>query len=431
MTPATPKPSHPGEPSSPPAGTGSQEPRSQPADSQEPGSQLAGAVRIPLPAQPERTRPRRMRAARRRDRRVYLLSHPLLFALLAATRHRPSTRLGRTVLTHSRTAFVDGLTRVPLNRTAEGTTGGAAGTLTGGSLLFDQEGDAHRTTRRSLADHLSADGVSRLRPIWLAVLNQHLTPLSTGGTVDLVSLSADLAGTTAAALLNLDVPGPLLATAARTAAAAAARDHLPGLRRPGAHKAAHRAAANLTTLIISTRTELTAEPGESEGDGAGEDGLAAMLAVAAVNTTVAALPRAVAWCADAGLWSYAESHPEALTAELLRVTAPTPLLPRVAAADGEVAGCPVRVGDRLILVARHAVDAHRRDPSPEDPAPPQVAQLVFGAGTHACPGARLARQQIQDVLAALAKFRPVVVSARVDRHSALPGWSSLIVKPGQ
>jgi cytochrome P450 len=101
----------------------------------------------------------------------------------------------------------------------------------------------------------------------------------------------------------------------------------------------------------------------------------------------------------------------------------------VAAAGGEIApGCPVRPGDRLLLIVRHAVDAHRRDPDPAHPAPARQAQLVFGAGTHACPGARLARRQLADLLTALAPFRPVVVRARADRRSALPGWRSLVMR---
>jgi cytochrome P450 len=157
-----------------------------------------------------------------------------------------------------------------------------------------------------------------------------------------------------------------------------------------------------------------------------------MLAVAAVNTMVSALPRAVAWCADDDLWSAAADPVDrpVLVDELLRVLAPSPLLPRVAAGDGTVAGRPVRRGDRLVLVARHAAHAHRRGPSTVDPAPPKVAQLVFGAGPHACPGARLARAQLADALAAFAAYRPVVVRAAVDRSAALPGWSTVEVRAG-
>ncbi|GIF12137.1 cytochrome P450 [Actinoplanes teichomyceticus] len=394
------------------------------------------------PAEPSGRPARRtgsgMRRARRRDRRVYSFRHPVLFTLLTLTRGRPVRRLGGTVLIHSRDAFRDGLTRIPLDRSAAGTTGGAAGDLTGGGLLFDQDGDEHRGTRRALADALGADGVQRLRPVWTAVLDRRLAPLAGGATIDLVDVAAEMAGATAAALLDLDADPHALAAAARAAAATAAREHLPGIPRPGLRRAARAAAADLTALVASTGA--TGPAARPDGCPAGHpapvaardrvtDGvaLAAMLAVAAINTTVAALPRAAAWCADAGLWRYAETAPDALTSELLRVTAPTPLLPRVAAAPGTAGSCPVRRGDRLILVARHAVDAHRTDPCPADPAPPQIAQLVFGAGTHACPGARLARRQLTDALRALARHRPRVVRARVDRHGALPGWSRLIL----
>jgi cytochrome P450 len=354
-----------------------------------------------------------MSRARRRDRRVYLSGHPVLFTLLAATRRRPARRLGGTVLAHSEAAVRDGLTRVPLDRNAPGTTGGAAGDLTGGELLFNQDGDGHRGSRRGLA--LGADAVRRLRPVWTAVLDRRLAPLAAGERIELVDVTAELAGATAAALLGVDADPLTLASAARAAAAAAAREHLPGVPRPSARRAARAATARLTDLLASHE----------------DAALAAMLAVAAVTTTVAALPRAAAWCADAGLWSFAGTAPDALTSELLRVIAPAPLLPRVAAAAGSVDGCPVRRGDRLILVARHAVGAHRTDPCPADPAPPHVAQLVFGAGPHACPGARLARHQLSDALRALAVHRPRVVSARADRRSALPGWSRLVLAPAR
>ncbi|WP_307804257.1 cytochrome P450 [Micromonospora echinofusca] len=352
---------------------------------------------------------------RRRDRRVYLGSHPVLFALLAATRRWPVRRWGRTVLVHGTQAYQDTLTRVPLDRRAGTTTGGTAQRLGGSRLLFDEDGAGHRDSRRALVDTLGSAGVARLRPVWTAVLAERLAPLATGGTVDLVRVAAELAGATTVALLGSTADPVGLAAAARRVAATAAAEQLPGLRRPGQRRAARAAAGELTALL---------------GVPADEVGRAAMLAVAAVNTTVAAIPRCVAWCADDRLWNAADTDDsrEVLVNELLRVTAPSPLLPRVAAAEGSADGCPVRAGDRLLLVARHAAQAHRQGPDCAAPAPPKVAQLVFGAGGHACPGARLARVQLADTLAALAPYRPVVVRSRVDRRAGLPGWAELTVR---
>jgi len=351
-------------------------------------------------------------SARSRDRRVYLRSHPVLFALLAATRRRHPLRLGGTILVHEQAAYVDALTRIPLDRTAEGTTGGAAGRLTGADLLFDQQGDDHRRARRSTAELFAAAGVARIRPVWRSVLAERLAPLAAGAPIDLVPIAAELAGATTAALLEIDVDPVELARAALAAAATATRAHLPGPGRRRAGPEAQVAAARLSAL---------ARPGGGAGTG-----FATMIAVAAVNTTVAALPRAAAWAADADLWAYADR--QSLADELLRVTAPAPLLPRVAAGPGLAGRCPVRPGDRLLLSARHAVDAHRRDPDPAAPAPAQVAQLVFGAGPHACPGARLARTQLADLLAALAPHRPRVLRARADPRAALPSWRSLVIQ---
>ncbi|MFF2951028.1 cytochrome P450 [Kitasatospora sp. NPDC057965] len=342
--------------------------------------------------------------ARRRDRRVYLRSHPLLFALLAATRRRPVARLGRTVLVHGAEAYREALTRIPLDRTAPGTTGGAAAELAHGGVLFDQEGADHRSARRELAAALDASAVERLRPHWQAVLAARVPALVTGD-LELVALARELAGVTAAGLTGASGCPHTLARAATEAAAATARDHLPGPRPRAAARTAAVRAAELAALLPAPRD--------------------AMVAVAAVNTTVAALPRAAAWCADAGLWpSVDAAGAPALAAELLRLTAPSPLLPRVAAADAELAGRTVRGGDRLILVARHAAGAHRRGPSPG----PAATQAVFGAGPHACPGAGVARALLADLLLALAPYAPVVTAARADRRAALPGWAVLTVR---
>ncbi|MGW5352586.1 cytochrome P450 [Streptomyces sp. NPDC004031] len=353
-------------------------------------------------------------AARRFDRRVYGRAHPVLFALLAGVRRREVVRLGRTVVVNGAGPYREALTRIPLDRAAAGTTGGAVRELGSGGGLFDEEGGEHRGSRRAVAEGLGAAGTERLRPVWRAVLDRRIAPLGAGRDVDLVPLARELAGATVCALLGVTAPPEAVAEAASAAAAAAVRAELPGPRRPFAARRAAEAAKELASLV-------------------GTGGLPGVLAVAGVNTTVAAVPRAAAWCARAGWWGYAADADSraALVGELLRVTAPSPVLPRVAAADAELGGCPVRRGDRLVLVARHAVRAHRTPPDVRHPAPPALAHLVFGAGSHACPGARLAREQLDDVLAALAPYHPVVVRARVDRRAALPGWRTLVVRAGR
>jgi cytochrome P450 len=350
--------------------------------------------------------------ARRRDRRVYLRSHPVLFGVAFALRRRPVVRLWRTVLVNGAGEYREALTGLSLDRTAPRSTGGRVRSLGAGDFLFDQDGDAHRRARRDLVELLGAGQIERLRPIWCATLDRRLAPLAAGESVDVVAVAAEVAGATAAALLGVSIDPMVLAAVAAQAASHAVRSELPGPVWPGQGRAALSAARQLAALL----------------DGATVDiGMAGMLAVAAVNTTVAALPRAAAWCADADLWSYASdpSSLPVLAGELLRVIAPSPLLPRVAASAGKIRKCPVRAGDRLILFARHAAGAHAADPDPSAPSPARVAQLVFGAGSHACPGASLARLQMQDFLGRLAPHRPKVTRARASRRAALPAWSSL------
>lgn len=363
-----------------------------------------------------------MKAARR-DRQVYLRSHPVLFALLAVTRGRPVVRLGRRTLVHGEAEVREVLTAVPLDRTSPLTTGGAV-RRHGGGALFDETGDAHRGARRAVAADLDARGVAALRPVWTSVLDDATARLSHGEEVDVAVLADDVSGRTVAALLDRpDLDGDAcrrLAAAARALAAAEVDAGLPGPRAVVARVIGRSRHASVDRAVGDLGAILGEQP----------DARSAMLAVAAVATTRAALPRAVAWTADEGLWDTAVDAAlrPALVAELLRVVAPTPVLPRVPAVDAVVGGCPLTRGRQVLLVARHAVGAHRDGPDPSRAAPAATAQLVFGAGPHACPGAGLARAQLADVLAALAPLRPVVTRARADRRAALPAWGELRIR---
>jgi cytochrome P450 len=346
--------------------------------------------------------------ARSRDRRVYIASHPVLFALLAAVRRKPLQRLGSRVVVSGYDEVRAVLTDVPLDRTAARTTGGAIHKHEGEGALFDESGDEHRASRRSLAARLDSRGVAALRPVWTPVLDDAVALLRAGGELDLCRLADEVSGRTTAALLDLDLaPGrhTELARAARRTASAAAAAELPSWRR------------------TPYRDHL------ADAFGGRVDPLGKMLALAAVTTTYAAIPRAVAWVADEDWWDDCrdDARRRVLVGELLRVLAPTPLLPRVAARPATVGGHRVTPDDQLLLMFRHAVDAHRRDPSVADPAPAAVGNLVFGAGPHACPGAGLARAQLDDVLAALGAVGPRVLRARPDRRAALPAWRECVV----
>jgi cytochrome P450 len=346
--------------------------------------------------------------ARTRDRQVYTASHPILFRLLSRTSSRPVRRVGSRVVVNGHDEARAVLTKVPLNRTDDRTTGGAIRKHEGEGALFDESGEGHRASRRSLAERLDSGGILELKRHYRPPIDDATDLLRAGEEVDVCELADAVSGRTVAALLDLDLTSSEcveLARAARLTASSAAAAELPSWRR------------------ARYRDHL------ADAFGGRVDPLGKMLALATVTTTYATLPRAVAWVADEGWWATCRDDAllPVLVDELLRVLAPTPLLPRVAAAEAEVGGVRVTPDDQLLLVVRHAVDAHRRDPSVTDPAPRAVSNLVFGAGRHACPGAGLARAQLSDTLGALALQPSRVVRAVPDRRAALPAWRELVV----
>ena len=372
--------------------------------------------------------PVRLRRAAVRDLAVYA-SHPFAFAALAGTSRLPQLRLGTTVIVHDRERYAEALTGIPLDRLATGTTGGQLAAALGvekGLMFTDADS---RASRRTSAAHLSSRQVAALAPAWQPLLRQAAGSLAGGGSLDVAALARRLGGVTANAVLGISADPDLLADLVLAAAAHATRTEMrPAwvnhvLRR----EAVPPQARELAALMRPTGPGWLADAAQAGASAAEVAALGVTIALATVATTAAALPRAVAWCADAGLWDALPEHAGPLTAELLRVTAPSGVLPRVTAADAELGGCPVRAGTRLVLVARSAARQGRPFPDPACPAPAAQAQLVFGAGAHACPGARLARAQMAEVLTVLAAHRPRVVSARPAYRSALPSWQRLVV----
>ncbi len=369
----------------------------------------------------------RLRRAAARDLGVYA-SHPVAFAALTATSRLPLLRLRGTVVVHDQSHYTQALTRIPMDRLAAGSTGGQLAAALGvqEGLMFT---DVSRTARRSSAGHLSSRQVAGLAPSWRPLLRGAAAALGAGDSVDVAVLARRLGGTTAMAVLGISADPERLADLVLAAAAHTTRAEMRPARvnRFLRHEPVPPQVGELAALMRPTGPGWLADAAATGQPPSEVAALGVTVALATVATTAAALPRAVAWCADAHLWDALPEHAETLTAELLRVTAPTGILPRVTAVDAELGGCPVSAGTRLLLVARSAARQGRPLPDPACPATPQQAQLVFGAGAHACPGARLARTQMAEVLTALAPHRPRVVSARPAWRSALPSWQRLVV----
>ena len=267
---------------------------------------------------------RRSSRGRRRDRRVYLRSHPVLFALLAATRGAPVRRLGRTLLVHGPDAFRDALTRVPLDRDRRRHHRGRRATARRGwAAVRAERRRAPAHAPRGSAKISATAGIARLRPVWSAVLRRRLAPLAAGDRGHRPTCRRAGRRHHRRAAADRRRPAGTGGGGPR-GRRAAVRDHLPGVPRPGQARRA--------------RPPRRASPGSSNPEERRRSRSRRS------TRRSRRFPRAVAWCADDGLWAWADDQDErsTLVTELLRVTAPSPLLPRVAAGPGVVGGRPVR-----------------------------------------------------------------------------------------
>lgn len=128
-----------------------------------------------------------------------------------------------------------------------------------------------------------------------------------------------------------------------------------------------------------------------------------------------------------------ESLPAALE-EILRVTGPLVMNRRVATRDVEICGKRIAAGQPVSVVWVAA----NRDPEVFD-APEEVRlgrqqgpNLLYGAGIHVCPGAPLARLELQVAIEAMHFQGPrrVTLAGGDARRAAYPtnGWASLPVR---
>jgi cytochrome P450 len=124
----------------------------------------------------------------------------------------------------------------------------------------------------------------------------------------------------------------------------------------------------------------------------------------------------------------------AATEEFLRFYPPARTHARTVAVDHEVAGCPLKQGDRVVLSEVSANRDERAFPDADvfdiDRFPNR--HISFGMGIHRCPGSHLARIEFEEILNAVLDQIPdfeIVAPGPVEYPSwaMLGGWASIPV----
>lgn len=308
----------------------------------------------------------------------------------------------------------------------------------GPSVLLNMEGEEHRALRRRIAGLFVASYVQRLcdkaLSAPLAVLTRRLRD---GERVEFVDVVQRLVGAVIATLVGLP-PDPATVLSVYHRGTAVTSMVRLGRRRlsPRQVATAQRTMAELTApaSIAYAAGDPDTVPGRLRELGMTEPearGAVAALVLTGTETLVSYLPRLVALAHDTGWLDRLRSEPartDAVVAEALRVTVPSPVMLRSVAARGRVGRVAVRPGDRVVIATISCARAFG-DFDPERPQPPQLRRLWFGAGPHFCLGAPLAMAEIAAVFGAVRAVPGVrVVQRRVARRVLIPGYARLVLQ---
>lgn len=177
---------------------------------------------------------------------------------------------------------------------------------------------------------------------------------------------------------------------------------------PPVVEAAITAALNVMLFLVPIVADRTRNPGDDLISALAHDGTlttdevitTGLLLLAAGHITTTSL---IGNGALALLEHHATSPGPDFVEEVLRLDSPAQAVLRVAPADGELGGTPVRAGDQAFVI----IGAANRDPAvfaePDrfDPAR-RGRHLAFGLGPHFCAGAGLARLEAEETFARLA-----------------------------
>ncbi|WP_010203539.1 cytochrome P450 [Salinibacterium sp. PAMC 21357] len=383
------------------------------------------------------------------EERVMRAAHPVTYRLLRSVR-APVRRLpGIGVLVTDATLLRSVLMNTAtFTKTGPGSSSDLWTPILGPSLLLNMEGEAHLTLRRKLAPIFAPSYVDSLVAASLDTSAAELTArLRSGDAVDMVTIARSCASTMISQLVGLpprtesstpvsDVETDIFDRV--SSITGFVRLSRPSLTEPQiafARGVVGELTANARAAYASGDESMV--PGRMRALGLSEDeamGAVAAFVLTGTETLVSYIPRLVALLADSG-WlariAADRSLMEPAIAEGLRVTTPSPVMVRSAAADSTIGSVKVRMGDRIILAtfaANRALGAF--DPGANPSA--ALKQLWFGAGSHFCLGAPLAMAQIRVVLEAVldgvGENGSLIVQSRTPSHRVLiPSYSSLTV----
>jgi cytochrome P450 len=376
------------------------------------------------------------------ERRIQLAAHPLAYPLVRGlARVGPVVRvpgigivvsdaaIARAVLTDTDT----------FSKAAPGSPADLWTPVLGPTVLLNMVGDAHARLRRKVSGLFTPSAVAALCERVLTGLLADTTARLVGGQlVDLVAEVRRCAGAVIAELVGLPYsPARFDEMFARsTEITSMVRLSRRGLT-PRQVVHARRVMDQLTApAVVAYRAAAAGTvPGRMRELGLTEEearGTVAAFVVTGTETLVSFVPRLVALAYDTGwLARLAEdtTRRDAVVAEALRFTVPSPVTLRGVVAAGRVGEVAVYPGDRVVIATLSCTRAYGPF-DPDRPHPVELRQLWFGAGAHYCLGMPLALAEINAILhAVLDAWRragPLVITERrAAARVLIPGYSRL------
>jgi len=376
------------------------------------------------------------------ERRIQFAAHPLAYPLVhGLARIGPVVRVpgigvvvsdagtARTVLTDTAT----------FSKAASGSPADLWTPVLGPTVLLNMVGEDHARLRRKLSGLFTPQAVAALcERILTGVLAEMTTRLVGGQRVDLVAEVRRCAGAVIAELTGLPYDPARFAEmfARSTEITSMVRLSRRGLtRRQVAH--ARQVMDELTAPAVAAyRAALAGTvPGRMRELGLTEQearGAVAAFVLTGTETLVSFVPRLVALAYDSGwLARLAEdtTRYDAVVAEALRFTVPSPVMLRGVVTAGRVGGVAVSPGDRVVIATLSCARAYGPF-DPDRPHPVALRQLWFGAGAHYCLGMPLALAEINAIFSAVLdawrRAGPLAITGRRAATGVLiPGYARL------